>query len=72
MTQMALTPPISPKSSKNPVPSNLKTGKLFLQQCLFIVEIVSIHLVEFRKSVAIHLKVVISEKNNEQYFIANP
>ena len=53
-----LTQPISSKSSKNLVPSNTKTGKLFLQQCLVIVEVVNIDLVE----VAINLKNVISGK----------
>ena len=64
-----LAQPISPKSSQNLIPSNTKTGKLFLQQSLVIAEIVNIDLVE----VAIDLKIVISgKKNNKQCFIANP
>lgn len=39
---LGLTPPISPKSSKNSFHSNTKTGKLFLQPGLVIVEIVNI------------------------------
>ena len=50
------------QSLKNPVPSNSKTGKLFLQQGLVIVDFINIDLVELRKSVAIDLKVDVSEK----------